>query len=724
MKNVRILIFISLITISLIFANKPNPIFQILFSNIKQSLKETLDETAEISEPCKQVLTSSYLNETHYEYYMRKMLRDSSKDKNDVGSFYDCYSNMILYDAKFSYFILDVFRERKTKTRSDYKEDFYIYGICIVSGCSSNELEKLIFTFNEKLDDMLHFKKSKEYYVYDTLNNNIPIDGKFFIDLIPLYIVLLLLLIMFFPEIPKYLFKCFFREKVSIYSKQPNSNELEDLSSSLNADEAIIEGSEKYPSSFRSTVNKKKLHKFTRIFRYNKNFEELYSPQSQTFNESGIGYVKGMQVISLFFFIFGTVYFILLNSPLKGYNETKFIRFLHSWYNCIVFFGIRYSPRIFFSVSGYTLVYKLYCYLDESKPVSYKEYFRFAFRQTYKYFHFLLFVVFFKYSFIPIVNTFSQTGPLWLYLKINIIDYLKFYEIFGYLYLYVSDHECHVFWISSNEVFFFIISSFILFLGYRHKIRTDFIFLALFFLFQIGRFVICSFILKRIYPSLYYIPEDYGKISTNPLFNYTYYLIGMFFGSSNYIFQKSINAKTIRQEGRGYLYLSLCFLNMFRKSRAGFIYFFTILGIIIILIFSNAMLIFYYMIEATESDHLQSFFENDALNIFLLIDIDIVVFIFHFICFLMIINGNAGFRSVFENKIYNLPYRLYFIIAICVYPITLYIFYQSETIISLEMFNIIFFTTVCSVMLLVVSLFISVFFEIPLKRLNKYILEK
>jgi hypothetical protein len=720
MKNVFLILNIIFIVIEKSHAQMDR-FYHIIQETIMPTLNDTLTELP-LSDQCRDMMKSTYLNTTYFNYFLTKFIHDSSKNKQDVGSFYDCNNNNVLLDMKFSYYILDVFRGRENKTRSDYKDDFYVYGLCVVTGCGVKELESIVFTLNEKLDDPLDFQSKKEFLIYDTFNNKVTKDYLFFLNLIPLYLVLLTMFVMVFPKVPAYLFKCCFREKVNVNIKltRYSSGDLTGISSSLNDyNEDGLTGS---MMGLRSTINKKKLHKFSKMFNYKSNFEELMNRDSTLYNFSGLSYVKGIQATCTYLFLFGNLYFLLFNSPLKGYNEAKFIKFQRCWYNCIIFFGIRYSPRIFFSVSGYTLVYKLYCYLDEFKPVTYRDFFRFFFKQSYRCLYFMLFVVFFKYTFIPLSSSLIQTGPLWLYLKINVVDALSFYELFGYFYLYSSELECHVFWLPINEVFFFIVSSFLLFLGYRHKIRTDIIFICFFIIFFIGRHIVVYYIMDDVYPTLYQFSEDYGRYSTNPLFNYTYYMIGIFFGTSNYIIQKSITGKTIRDEDRMYLSLHVKFVKMHRNKKAWFVNLATLGGSLLILVLSNISLIFFYILGAGEHDHFQSYNENPILNFILLVDTDIVIFVFHFVCFLMFINGNPVFRALFESKLHNHPARMYFVMICVINPITLYIFYQSENIIALEMFNILFFTTVSSVLLNFGCLFCGIFFEIPWKRLNKYIL--
>ena len=52
---------------------------------------------------------------------------------------------------------------------------------------------------------------------------------------------------------------------------------------------------------------------------------------------------------------------------------------------------------------------------------------------------------------------------------------------------------------------------------------------------------ILIYIQKKMYTTLYYYLLEYGKLMLNPIFNLSYFLIGMYFGLINYSIQKNVN---------------------------------------------------------------------------------------------------------------------------------------------------------------------------------------
>jgi len=91
-------------------------------------------------------------------------------------------------------------------------------------------------------------------------------------------------------------------------------------------------------------------------------FESLKKKENDP--DSVLEGLNGLRAIAIIFAIFGWVYYNIFSSPFKIYNarshETMIKNFSISW----ILFGLRYSRKIFYAISGYTLVYKFLCYLD------------------------------------------------------------------------------------------------------------------------------------------------------------------------------------------------------------------------------------------------------------------------------------------------------------------------------------------------------------------------
>ena len=94
-----------------------------------------------------------------------------------------------------------------------------------------------------------------------------------------------------------------------------------------------------------------------------------------------------------------------------------------------------------------------------------------------------------------------------------------------------------------NEIFFFIVGTILISIGYKYKLRID-IFIII--------TILCIFLLKTIlysslaiaqnknYLTIDYYTFDMGLFSLTPLYNISYFFIGMYFGLINYSIQKGI----------------------------------------------------------------------------------------------------------------------------------------------------------------------------------------
>ena len=128
---------------------------------------------------------------------------------------------------------------------------------------------------------------------------------------------------------------------------------------------------------------------------------------------------------------------------------------------CIPFVGLRYSPRIIFSCSGYTLIFKFLCFIDQD----YDWYFlKFILLQSYRYILLILSALFLRYSLYYIDIFFSiKKRPISELFKYNIQqnqkNFFKYYFLF-FVGIFEDEDErkiikfIHYLYIPLNEVFF------------------------------------------------------------------------------------------------------------------------------------------------------------------------------------------------------------------------------------------------------------------------------
>ena len=232
----------------------------------------------------------------------------------------------------------------------------------------------------------------------------------------------------------------------------------------------------------------------------------------------------------------------------------------------IIMIGVRYSPRIIISCSGYTLIYKYISYLEKNIVNNSEGIFsaslNFFISQLHKYFLLILILLFERFSSYYLYNIVIGNTPIWKYFYLNILskpDIFKFLLSLILIKYFISNSEeehrrglnvLHYFWLPFNEIFFFIFGVLLISIGYKKKYKIDKFILILIVIIYILKIIFSyliesyydkhNFPFKKNYPTYYYIFFNYGKLMINPLFNLPYFLIGMYFGLMNYTIQKGI----------------------------------------------------------------------------------------------------------------------------------------------------------------------------------------
>ena len=253
--------------------------------------------------------------------------------------------------------------------------------------------------------------------------------------------------------------------------------------------------------------------------------------------------------------IIGQLYLILLNLPTKEFGKYQFSELISNPFYIFPFIGLRYSPRILFSCSGFTLTHKFLSYISQNSGC--KHIFKFVFCQFYKYLILINLILFARFSMQHITFDISEESPMWkIFYEVELslpketssfIYKLLSNRIYFFTDILLNNHDFMDYcWVSFNEVFFFIIGTSLLSIGYKCKLKIDYLILILILLIYGCKiaFYHCNFFFDReerkFFATLYYYLYDYGIIMMNPLFNLPYFLIGMYFGFINYTIHKGI----------------------------------------------------------------------------------------------------------------------------------------------------------------------------------------
>ena len=298
----------------------------------------------------------------------------------------------------------------------------------------------------------------------------------------------------------------------------------------------------------------------------------------------------------------------------------------------------------------------------------------------------------------------------------NILDLiLGFLSLFPFQILKVNESNyLFYFWLFNNEVIFFLITSFVIFIGFKYKLKIDIFFFCI-IIFSILIKIIFHFIFDIFsHEILYYCNYDFGSILNNPLYNYDFYLIGLIFGMFNYIIQKDIKISNINEE-KPFLIISIYIVDLLKNKNIKIL---KNISLLIVLIFCLKS---YFLMIVEDYDSGGHIIFSNLYNLILCFDIELIVFLSHFISFLSFINYNNLIYKFCSNNFWLILNKLYNCFIILTYPITSYILFFSELRINLNIYNCIFYSLICGFFVFIYAIICYIFFELPCKRLIKLI---
>ena len=574
-----------------------------LFEIIRNEIESINISKSNISQPCKNIINKYVLG--HYDpknysnisyllsnYNLIKILDDTSKNRNFIGTFHQCMyktyklkEDLMKIDERyimkdktlFTYIILSIDQTKNEDsnayniTIAEIEFKRFLIGLCMPQGydldneyCEFEDYKNLILYINNELDDILKINKSK--ITGFTLRIN-PHESEKDSDF---QIILSMLPFIFFAFQACFVFFRFIYIQIKKNCKNNKIDKIKNEPAEEFADERISDIRESTPMIMKNIPQKKNnfIKEIGNCFDLLENALEMFDfaiNSTKYNNDSGLNIIRGIYGISLIFILFGFTFVALYNSPLKVYSPNQLIDFLMDNYvvSSILIISIRYSPRIILSCSGYILVYKYLSYLDEkirkNKENIFKASLKFISYQIHKIILFFILLLFERYSAYYLFYMFNTTvEPMFSYLKVNILqqpDILQFLSYFTIFRAFIPSKEqeysegnnlLDYFWMPFNEIIFFLIGVLIISVGFKNKWRFDIFILCLIPSIFITKVVISylifykNFTLEENYSTMFYVFYNYGRFMINPFFNLPYYLIGMYFGLINYAVQKGI----------------------------------------------------------------------------------------------------------------------------------------------------------------------------------------
>jgi len=829
-----------------------NDLFLSLVNFLRDIIAPDVINNSNISEACKSKLEKAYINKITTFYYL-KIILDSTKNKNDVGSFNDCFSNDYGYkidpiNKTLEYVVVNYQGKQNdvattkfnTKNIGEYENGFFIFGICMIKGCNNSEIKEILKKGNDQINVLNKFEK-EELQIYSLDNEMRIFSYEDILYIIPLIFILIQVVIIIFPSIPAKVIICCkskFRKSYikhpqnnlnvekSQYSNRSNeknfnnvdnkitySNEISTTNHQSNnySDNEIFDNENKFKKgnqigneiliespndclNFTETYEKNQ-NKIINIFSFKRNIHDLFlinfskETINPTYDFSSMGYVTGLRGIAMFSILIGYVYLILFESPIKIYCRCSYFKLIRSTLYNIISSGVRISPRILFTCSGYCMAYKILNYFDKkikkinggdcddqffdehnfitcednsnkkflinysdninsnseknnytNNSLPFKCLISFLMKQFHKYLLYVLTLLFFKFFLFAFFAYFGKVGPIWLFFKKNVIDSLNCRRLIYQIFLidsiadfnYQGKNYIYLFWFISLEIKFFIFTSCLIFLAYRRNNRLDIVIFA-FIPFSVIIKIVFYFISKYLllidfFPTIFYSINYYNFISLTPYYNYSYYLIGVIFGSMNYIHQKSLSYDEIRSSKKSFLILPLKCYNLllnFHHSTRKMIKFsklFLIFIGIFIAFSQKTFLIFMGLTDLNELD--DNYFKYDFLNCYYLIDKDLFIIILFFVCSGIARTESNFLSSILKSNFWIFKNKIYFGYMMTMNLVIFYLSYQSESRIKIEFFNVLFLSIVCYMNIFICSGLFYIFFDAPYKKLNRYLLKE
>ena len=794
-----------------------------------------------ISEDCTNLIQNIFLNtenntiwdETVYKY-IRKFIFDSPINKGDFMAYDNCLNedpiNIKESKTNNSYQLIPVFvigiideKEKYNFTETIFYEKYhYITNYCFPFGikkntthneinmCSDSDYNKMLkFLFDQ-------FSYNEDRKVSNILwhDINIKLEKKDYI------IGILSIIIISIPIIIKI---CLMIIKYISRKRNKKSKKINKLLDGKNMTKFQSYSENEFKTTKKSNLSKcQKL--LDNCFSFYNNGKELFNfnLNNTNFNNiNGITYIKGLIGISIIFNVFGLTFTVLMNLQMKDYGIWHFYRTNHSLLFVFLYIGYRYSPRVLLSCSGYTLVYKYLCFIEQEKGLYFLKFF---FLQSYKYILLYFLLIIFRYSNLRIMFLFrSVKRPAWALFEYFLEREDFLFSAFSLLFNFSNDNDnstqnlIYNFYIPINEIFLFILGTILISLGYKFKLRIDIIiiiFILFFFIFKIISYL--------TFKGSGYITTDYytsklGIMFINPLYNIPFYLTGMYFGLINYSIQKGItniykenqykkyyqleesnknndtkgenttnNSLSINSEDdelnendetkneninndisldkylskkeknfedknintnsenekelndqikvMPFLKSPIQFFNFNRKHKENICYKILIsLSVLIMILLCYAKSLFVFSISNINKDKmikenyvknisLEYVISNPFLNILSLIDPDIIVFLSHWIIFILFLKEVALIRDFCNSIYWSFFVKSYYTYLLVSVPVIICILYESESVIKLHIYNFIFFSLINIVFIFIfVVLFYSIF-ELPLKKIFKNLL--
>ena len=603
-----------------------------------------------------------------------------------------------------------------------------------------------------------------------------------FLELLPFIIVCLQLIFILFNSLPMYVYKCFLyvfcckntenhNKNRNTMSNQKNKSRNSRKQFSLNQSYLSL-----------SSINENIVKSFELLFNISNNLTALIEmkKQNEITNDGGLSYINGIKGIAMIFFLFGSVYSVLYSSLITEQSVEIFYSHFNSILFSIFYIGIKYAPKLLLCTSGFSLFFKFMCYLDgkldnekeltrqmedsftDSKDlkdlknssssmlssnkkkkmhlnanysISNKYLINFFILQSHKYILYILFISLVLYSLDWIVTSFGKYGPMWEFFYNSLISSARNLKyiiplLIGYKSYLISEitpekeNILNYFYLVFQEIFYFLITTIIIFIGYKNNIRIDRFFKILFTV-LIGFRIIYYFSKVGLDDKDYFGYHEYGRFFASTIYDYSFYIIGIQYGMANYIIQKGYSVKDVYNLNKKYLATTLNLLNPVKQKKKKILLIVIIIASILLIVNIFIQQIIIYLIKIFKSNDFHKnmeIYKKDFLSqIIMLFDSDIFVLALNALALSTYLKGDNLMNNILCHGIWSIFNRFYFSYILLINPIILYLLYNIETKIIFNISNCILYSFICGIFVYFITMIVYVTFELPFKKIIKFV---
>ena len=294
MKKYLCLIIILLLQVSNLNATDDKSITEILKDQLTPIITKALTQFAELvgkTNDCHSIIDNSFIigDETKKNFFFEKLIQDSSKNKNDLTTYYNCKKRKYEYNESYlsniTYIEVIVDQTNRKVHSLESEALFYIFGMCVPSGCLQKEYEDFL---SFALKDLFRYNSTNiikpincSVILLDEMNQKNYNLKELLLSLIPLFLLFIQVVLVVFKVVPFCLFKVCFKKKKQL---------------SLLENKSLVEISEEKTTLY----SKNEFKVFLTNMSLKKHWEKLFNVK-----DSGITYIKGcVKKKCIFFYIF------------------------------------------------------------------------------------------------------------------------------------------------------------------------------------------------------------------------------------------------------------------------------------------------------------------------------------------------------------------------------------------------------------------------------------